>query len=279
MKKNILFIACCIGLMLFASCKKDPVAPTITAIQGEGYVAENAQLYSGTEIQVGFTATGENLTKMEITLTKDGSTIASEAQDIEKQPTYAFSKSFTIDSSIIGTITVTGIVTDAAGQTATKSFNIVCNEKPNAKFVGNYEGNALFTGNMKVSITGMEPMEQEVTDRAVPVTLSVVAGEAIDKVVATCKINDQEMEMTGTVEGNVVTFEAINTTVSFNYDLGNGMTVTPEVNVTYSVKGTLDNGFLALEGTCTGNGDVNLFIYNGTIELDGTIGGSLTKTE
>ena len=96
MKKNILFIACCIGLMLFASCKKDPVAPTITAIQGEGYVVENAQIYSGTEIQVGFTATGENLTKMEITLTKDGSTIASEAQDIEKQPTYAFSKSFII---------------------------------------------------------------------------------------------------------------------------------------------------------------------------------------
>lgn len=277
MKKNILFIACCIGLMLFASCKKDPVAPTITAIQGEGYVVENAQIYSGTEIQVGFKATGENLTKMDITLTKDGTIIASSSQPIEKQPDFSYSKTFTIDET--GTITITGIVTDAAGQTATKSFNIVCNEKPNAKFVGNYEGNALYTGNMKVSITGMEPMEQEVTDRAVPVTLSVLAGEAIDKVVATCKINDQEMEMTGTVEGNVVTFEAINTTVSFNYDLGNGMTVTPEVNVTYSVKGTLDNGSLTLEGTCTGNGDVNLFIYNGTIELDGTIGGSLTKTE
>ena len=277
MKKNILFIACCIGLMLFASCKKDPVAPTITAIQGEGYVVGNAQIYSGTEIQVGFKATGENLTKMDITLTKDGTIIASSSQPIEKQPDFSYSKTFTIDET--GTITITGIVTDAVGQTATKSFDIVCNEKPNAKFLGNYEGNALFTGNMKVSITGMEPMEKDVTDRAVPVTLSVLAGEAIDKVVATCKINDQEMEMTGTVEGNVVTFEAINTTVSFNYDLGNGMTVTPEVNVTYSVKGTLDNGSLALEGTCTGNGDVNLFIYNGTIELDGTIGGSLTKTE
>ena len=37
MKKSTLFLACCVGLMLFASCKKDPVAPTISAITDAGY--------------------------------------------------------------------------------------------------------------------------------------------------------------------------------------------------------------------------------------------------
>ena len=59
MKKSTLFIACCIGLMLFASCKKDPITPTISVITDTGYVTENAQLFSGDNIKVGFNATGE----------------------------------------------------------------------------------------------------------------------------------------------------------------------------------------------------------------------------
>ena len=276
MKKNILFIACCIGLMLFASCKKDPVAPTITAIQGEGYVAENAQLYSGTEIQVGFTATGENLTKMEITLTKDGSTIASEAQDIEKQPTYAFSKSFTIDASIIGTITVTGIVTDATGQTATKSFNIVCNEKPNAKFLGSYQGNAYFTGTMEASIAGMEPMHQDVTDQEMPITLTVTEGATMNEVI--CKINDQEETAVGTVEGDKVSIVLTDLPYTFDYDM-NGFSISPTLIMNLNLTATLAEGQLTLEGTCNGDGEVNVLIYTGTMAIDGTISGSLTKTE
>ena len=46
-------MACCIGLMLFASCKKDPVAPTISIFNGSGYATENSAYYSGDEIPTG----------------------------------------------------------------------------------------------------------------------------------------------------------------------------------------------------------------------------------
>ena len=274
MKKNILFIACCIGLMLFASCKKDPVAPTISIITDAGYVTENAQIYSGDNIKVGFNATGEKLTKIEITLTQNGTVINSSQATIENQTSFSHTAAFTVEAT--GTVTVTGTVTDANGLTASKNFDIHFNEKPNAKFIGHYEGDALFTGIMKAEVTGLDPVEQEVTDRAVPVILELRDGETMTDVIGNCKINDQDMELKGTVEGNKVTFEAVNTTVSYNYEM-NGFNIPLEMNVTYAVAGTLENKTLTLNGTCNGEGEIHLLIYNGTTSIDGTIGGSLEK--
>ena len=274
MKKSILFVACCIGLLFFASCKKDPIAPTISVITDTGYVTENAQLFSGDNIKVGFNATGEKLTKIEITLTENGTVINSSQATIEKLTSYSHTAAFTVEAT--GTITITGTITDAAGQTASKSFNIICNEWPNAKFVGHYEGDALFTGIMKAEIDGMDPIENEMTDRAFPVTLDLRQGEALTDVIGICKIEGQEMEIKGTVEGNTVTFEAVNTTVSYNYEL-NGFNIPLNMNITYAVTGVLDNKTLKLDGTCNGEGELHILIYNGTSSLEGTIGGSLTK--
>ena len=274
MKKSTLFLACCIGLMLFASCKKDPVAPTISIITDAGYVTENAQIYSGDIIKVGFNAAGEKLTKIEITLTQNGTVINSSQAAIENQTSFSHTAAFTVEAT--GTVTVTGTVTDANGLTASKNFDIHFNEKPNAKFIGHYEGDALFTGIMKAEVTGLDPVEQEVTDRAVPVILELREGETMTDVIGNCKINDQDMELKGTVEGNKVTFEAVNTTVSYNYEM-NGLNIPLEMNVTYAVAGTLDNKTLTLNGNCNGEGEIHLLIYNGTTSIDGTISGSLEK--
>jgi hypothetical protein len=274
MKKSTLFLACCIGLMLFASCKKDPVAPTISVITDTGYVTENAQFFSGDYIKVGFNATGEKLTKIEITLTQNGTVINSSQATIENLTSFSHTAAFTVE--VTGTVTITGTVTDANGLTASKNFDINFNEKPNAKFIGHYEGDALFTGIMKAEVTGLDPVEQEVTDRAVPVILELRDGETMTEVIGNCKINDQDMELKGTVEGNKVTFEAVNTTVSYNYEM-NGFNIPLEMNVTYAVAGTLENKTLALNGTCNGEGEIHLLIYNGTTSIDGTIGGSLEK--
>ena len=274
MKKSTLFLACCIGLLFFASCKKDPVAPTIDITNESEYVTENAQLYYGDEVTVGFDATGEDLIKLEVTLSADGTIFTSHFENIEKQASYSYSHTFTLDAS--GTVTITGIVTDASGQTASKSFNIICNEWPNAKFVGHYEGDALFTGIMKAEIDGMDPIENEMTDRAFPVTLDLRQGEALTDVIGICKIESQEMEIKGTVEGNTVTFEAVNTTVTFNYNM-NGINIPLDMNITYAVTGVLDNETLTLDGTCNGEGEVHILFYNGTTSLEGTIGGSLVK--
>lgn len=274
MKKSILFVACCIGLLFFASCKKDPIAPTISVITDTGYVTENAQLFSGDNIKVGFNATGEKLTKIEITLTENGTVINSSQATIENLTSYSHTAAFTVEAT--GTVTITGTITDAAGQTASKNFNIICNEKPNAKFIGHYEGDALFTGIMKAEMDGMDPIENELTDKAFPVTLDLREGENITEVIGNCKIEDQEMEIKGTVEGNTVTFEAVNTTVSYNYEF-NGFNIPLEMNITYVVTGMLDQESLALDGTCNGDGELHILIYNGTSTLEGTIGGSLVK--
>ena len=275
MRKNSLFFACCIGLMLLASCKKNPVAPTITFIQGEGYLTENAQVYANDDLMIGFVATGEKLTQLETTLTQNGTFICSYPISIDGQST--FTDSFHLTIQVTGTVTITSTVTDAAGQTASKSFNVYCNEKPNAKFIGHYEGNALATGSYQAEITGMESIHEEFTNREVPVILDIEAGDNMNEVIATCIIDDRTMTSIGTVNGNEVSFETINDVVTFDYDLGI-MVLHPELNVTYSIVGTLINDKLMLDGTCTGNGDLNYPFINGTINMDATVGGGLNKT-
>ena len=278
MRKSTLFMACCIGLMLLASCKKDPIAPTISVFNGAGYATENTQIFSGDQVTVGFVATGENLTQMEVTLSQNGTTLTQHSENIEKLGSYNYSHTFSVDAT--GTVTITGKITDATGQTAVTSFNILCEEKPNAKFLGHYEGVALATGSIEAEFTGgigMQPMQDEFTDRQVPVILDLAEGENMNEVIGTCKMNDREMTFKGIVDGNKLVFEAVDDVITFEYDLGI-MTVNPEINVTYTIVGTLVESQLNLEGTCTGNGTLNYGFVNGTIKLESSVGGSLNKS-
>ena len=278
MRKSTLFLTCCIGLMLLASCKKDPIAPTISVFNDAGYVAENTQIFSGDQVTVGFVATGKDLTQMEVTLSQNGTTLTQHSENIEKLDLYNYSHTFSVDAT--GTVTITGKITDAAGQNAVCSFNILCEEKPNTKFLGHYEGNALATGSFEAEFTGMgmQPIQDEFTDREVPVILDLAEGENMNEVIGTCKMNDREMTCKGTVDGNKIVFEAINDVITFEYDLG-VMSINPEINVTYTIVGTLVENQLDLEGTCTGNGDLNYGFFNGTIKLQSSVGGSLNKMQ
>ena len=278
MRKSTLFLTCCIGLMLLASCKKDPVAPTISVFNGAGYAAENTQIFSGDQVTVGFVATGKDLTQIEVILSQNGTTITQHSENIEKLDLYNYSHTFDVVAT--GTVTITGKITDAAGQTAVCSFNILCEEKPNAKFLGHYEGNALATGSMEAEITGMgmEPIQDVFTDREVPVILDIEAGDNMNEVIATCILDERTLTSKGTVEGDKVSFETFNDVITFDYDMG-FMTIQPQINVTYTIIGTLVESQLNLEGTCTGNGDFNYGFINGTIKLQSTVGGSLNKMQ
>ena len=273
MKKSTFFLACCIGLMLFASCKKDPIPPTIDIYAGEGCVTENAQLYSGDEIMVGFQVTGEKLTNIEVLISQNGIQLASDSKSIDAE-VYTYLNKFTIDAT--GTVNITGTVTDIAGQTASKSFEILCNEKPCALFLGEYQGNVLFTGTMEASVAGMDPVQQEVTDNETPVLLNISEGETVDEVVVTFIVNDQESTVTGTVEGNKVIIALTDVPYSFNYQM-NGFSISPTMVMNLNLTATLVDDQLILDGTCHGDGEVNVFFATGTITIDGTIGGSLTN--
>lgn len=271
-------MACCIGLMLFASCKKDPIAPTIDILTDVDCVSENAQVYSGDEIQVGFIGTAENLTKIEIVISQDGTVLASHSDNMSEQKDdavspFTYKHAFTIEA--LGTVTITGTATDANGLTASKSFNVIYEEKPYEKFLGNYEGDALFTGTIRTTMQGQEPMEQEVTDFAMPVKLFISEGESVNEVQARWKMESQEMTVTGTVDGDQVSFEVVDFPYTFNYPY-QGFNIPITFTVTYTINGNLNGEQLDLDGTCMGNG--NIILISATAEIDGTIGGSLTKT-
>ncbi len=269
MKKSVLFLACCIGLMFFASCKKGD--PTIAIATGNNYVSQNTQVFSGDQITVGFSVTGENLTKMEMNAMQNGTMLYTNTQNINNEDAYLYAHNFVINAT--GNVTITGMVTDAKGRTATTSFDIVCYEKPNAKFVGHYEGDALITGSYDAEISNMEPMHDSFENQPVAAIVDMVAGDNINEILATVTINNEANTVKGIVEGDKVTFEGINSTYPLTYQ---GFNV--PINMTYNIVGTLNNGKLDLEGNCTGNGDINLVFITGAIALEGTIGGSLDKT-
>lgn len=281
MKKSFLFTACCIGLILMASCKKDPVTPTINILEGSGCVTENAQVYSGEEILVGFTGTGENLTQIEIVISQNGIVLDNHSSNLNGQKTdpvapFSYTHAFTIEAT--GTVNIKGTVTDANGLTASKSFNINYNEKPNAKFVGFYKGEALVTGSYDIELTNMDPIHQDLDNQPYSTILDIVAGDDMNEVIATVSINEQTNTVRGIVDGDRVVFEAINDTYTMNYDYS-GFNIPITLNMTYNITGTLNGDQLDLEGDCNGNSDINLFIYNGTLVLSGVVGGSLDKIE
>lgn len=280
MKKLTFLTFALVGFLLMTSCKKDPVAPTISVFEGyEGStcVTENAQVFSGDEIHVGFTGTGEKLTKIEVTVSQNG-TVLDFHQHQWESPTsnFEFVCDFTIEA--IGTVTITGTVTDAVGQTASKSFNIFYVEKPkpNAKFLGDYDGTALLNGTLIIEIPGMEPIQQEFTNQEYPVYVGIGEGENDNEVVAECHVNDRVFTATGIVDGDKITANDLHETITLNYEY-NGMTLSPEIDVIYSLTATLEGDVLTFEGNYEGNGDISVFLFTGTISLDGIIGGSLNK--
>ena len=273
MKKSTLFLACCIGLMFFASCKKD-VQPTITVVAGSGYVGPNSAVYSGDPITVGFDVTGENLIQIMLIAEQNGTSLFTHSETIDNTAAYSYTKTFTIDAT--GVVTIRGTVTDAKGNTAIKSFDVNFNEKPNAKFLGHYEGDILVSGDVNINVNNVEPIDQVLNNEPVATTLDIVAGDGIDEVVASITINEQTNTVYGTVNGNRVLFEAIDDTFTFQYNY-QGFDIAIPLNMTYTVNATLNGDQLSIDGTCKGNGTINLFIYNGTFELDSTIGGSLNK--
>ena len=265
MKKSILFLACCIGLMFFASCKKD-IQPTINVVADPGYVNQGSQVFSGDPILVGFTVAGENLIQITLIAEQDGAAIYTYSEPLENVAAFNFAKSVTLEAS--GTVSIRGTVTDAKGHTATKSFDISYNEKPNAKFVGHYEGDILLSGVVNIVFMGT-PMNDTLENVAFPTIVDIEPGESIIEVLATITIEGQSNTVKGTVDGDKVVFEALNDTFMYNVE---GFTV--PMNMTYDITGVLNDNQLGIEGTCKGDGG----LLGNTIEIDGTLGGSLEKT-
>lgn len=276
MKKTTLFMACCIGLMLLASCKKE-VKPTLNVFAGPGYASQGTELYSGDDITVGFTATGKDLVQFVMTATNNGNVIYTNTETIGNEANYNYSNTFTLETE--GTVTISGTITDAAGNTATTSFDVIYNEKPNAKFLGHYEGTALLNGTINLQQNGQSTFSNEINDYEVSIVMQIEPGMTVYEVVGSITIHEQTQDIKGLVDGNIVTFEGFNDVFSMNIPVG-GFSVNPTINTTYNIIGTLEGNILNLNGERTGDGEFNIpFVGSGDIYLDTTISGKLDKTE
>ena len=257
-------MACCIGLMLFASCKKQ--GPTISIATGLDYVTPNAEVYAGDPIVVGFNVTGENLIQITMIAEQNGAAIDTYTESLNNVASYSYTKTITLNAT--GTVTIRGTVTNAAGKTASTSFDLHFNEKPITKFLGHYEGDILVTGEIHYNSESIT-----LTNEPFATAMNITAGNGNNDVVAAITIGGQTNTVNGTVEGNRVVFEAINNTFTYHYNY-QGFDIPVPMSMTYSINGTLNGNQLGLDGTCNGNGGVLTY----TFDLNGTIGGVLNKT-
>ena len=270
--------------MFFAGCKKGPVLPTIKILERQGCVIENSQVYSGVEITVGFTCSGENLDQIEIILMQNDSTLASHSESLSESKadpvaTITYKHPFTLD--VLGPVTVKGILTDAQGQVATVSFDINYNETPNMKFVGHYEGKLYICGAYNADLSLIGEQNGDLDSIRFTTIADIAAGDSINDVVVYLTLGDNPNVVQGTVEGDELFLDEIHSTFVFDYSYEGFFTINIpiEMDAIYSMHGTLIDGVLYLEGECQGVGDISTLggMVNGPMTMEGTLSGSLTK--
>lgn len=284
MRRTSLFLACCIGLLFFASCKKGPVLPSISILHKQGCVIENSQVYFGGEITVGFRCSGENLTQIDVVLSQNDSILASHTDSLNTKrvdpvTSIDYKHAFTLET--LGPVTVTGTLTDSLGQVATISFDINYNETPNMKFVGHYEGKLYICGTYSADLSVIGVQEGDLDSVPFTTVADIVSGDSINEVVANLTLGDNPNVVKGTVDGDNIYFDEISSKFVFDYTYDGifNIDIPIELDVIFSMHGTLIDGILYLEGECQGGGDISIIggIVNGPMTMEGTLSGSMTK--
>ncbi len=119
-----------------------------------------------------------------------------------------------------------------------------CNkEKPNQKFVGNYQGDV--TANFTITALGqvlpMDPVEM-------PMTMNITAGTNDDEIVAICTIQEETRTLNGTVNGDAVDFSPL----VINEDIEGS-----QVNITIDLDGNkVNENTLNVGGSISGDGNI-----------------------
>ena len=240
MKKLTFALACIIGLMFCASCKKDTKL-TITPIKTQGYVTDGTQVNIGETIKFGFDAEGTDLDIFSYKITAGDSSIGEEIF-LEKQTAYSFTGSY--DAEIGGTVTIVGTIKNAKGEIASSTVTFTVLEPENHKFIGNYAGT--LKGQASIEIMGQT---QELDEIEYDAQLELLAGENDNEVKAHYAQEGTEYDVTGVCNGNVVTFEPI--TVIYS-ETGTDM------EIVINLKGTLEGSNLLVEGTAETGGEIQM---------------------
>lgn len=122
-------------------------------------------------------------------------------------------------------------------------------EKPYEKFVGNYNGSALVNGTVTIG-SGSTTLNKDI-EQTFPMTMSLSAGEADNKLVLTY-IPDEQQETftaTGTITNDKVVFDPIQV---------NQVIEGSAIDITLNLEGTLTGNIFAMNGTFNGDGNVSI---------------------
>ena len=122
-------------------------------------------------------------------------------------------------------------------------------EKPYEKFLGNYNGSALVNGTVTIG-SGSTTLNKDI-EQTFPMTISLSAGEADNKLVLTY-IPDEQQETftaTGTITNDKVVFDPIQV---------NQVIEGSAIDITLNLNGTLTGNIFAMNGTFNGDGNVSI---------------------
>lgn len=142
-----------------------------------------------------------------------------------------------------------------------------CNkEKSKQKFIGNYRGELNGSVVMTIPVIGEIPFDSLTMD----LSMEISAGNADNKVVAKCPLNDEVYTINGTTKNNVVSFEPL---VIKRSEEG------AEANVSIDLTGTLDGNKLNVNGKISGQGTAvdEMFPTPVNVTISGILTGTLNK--
>ncbi len=174
-----------------------------------------------------------------------------------------------------GAITITATVTDAAGEMASASINVLVTTLPEPEdnpFIGAYSNeNLKMTGHISLSVP---PMNQDI-DYDLPGGGFVInPGETDDAVVVTMLIDGTEYNINAAVNGNNITFEE--TEVELNTKVSN---IDVKIRAMLSGTGTLNDGVIDYHGVIGETVYVSVYAFNNiqSTVTNGKLEGEFTK--
>lgn len=137
-------------------------------------------------------------------------------------------------------------------------------EKPNQRFIGNYQGNVTidFTISALGQVLPMEPVET-------PMAMNITAGSNDNEIVAICTIQEEARTLNGTVNGDAVDFSPID----INENIEGS-----QVNITIDLDGNkVNENTLNISGSLSGDGNYNADGLSIPVTMTGTASGVLNK--
>ncbi len=275
-------MACVVGLMFFASCDPETISelmeqkPTVAFVAGEGFISGSTSVYVGEELNFQVkvapnTGSESELVNVDFSITAlDGTTVFNDKPTLT-DPTgeTVFTETFTPEAA--STYTVTATVTDAAGKVGIAVVTVDYVE-PVVEGIGTFNGLVTINGHITSdSIAGIPAYDEDYVFEDLATTI-VLGTTADGKINATLEIDGSPVTLQCTQDGNNLVFDEFHFYKSIEL-----LPATVTLDLVMNMTGVLEDDVLTVAGTCAGTGSTPILMLTFSVNMEGTIEGSLEK--